>query len=619
MRWAGLAVLLVVLVLAPRWLGRDLTTALLFTFLLVVLACNYDLVGGYLGLYNLGQASFFGLGAYTTFLLLRVPGLSSLGSGGAALAVLAGGLVAAGSAALVAYPLLRLREASFAVGSFGLLLFLRVLVDNLPGVTGGSHGLYVAAGHYLFLGTAYGLLLALAAGSVALNWLVERSRMGLAMLAIRESEAAAAAVGINRFRVQQMAFVLGALPTGLAGGGVRTPYGLHRCFGGVGDRAQLAAGDRCDAGGNWFLVGSGGRLGDAAGHRRGSEELPTVARAFPCGVRPRADADRVADAPGHRSAPGAWARAGKGSRAGSPGGSGGGGFMKPPTFDYYDPATLEEALELMERYGSEAKVLAGGQSLMPLLNLRLARPSVLVDLNRIPGMDGVGREDGWLRVGALARQWDVEHAPEVVRHLPVLRETLRFVAHPQIRMRGTVGGSIAHADPAAELPAVLVCLDGEVVAYRRGGMRIIAARELFVTYLTTSLEPTEILTEVRWPILPAGTGCAFVELARRHGDYALVGVAALLRLAPDGSVVEGRIALAGCGPVPVRAREAEKTLLGARPSEELWEEVGRQAASAVDPPSDLHASSAYRRHVAAVLVARALQLACDRARGEEEG
>jgi len=114
--------------------------------------------------------------------------------------------------------------------------------------------------------------------------------------------------------------------------------------------------------------------------------------------------------------------------------------MKPPTFDYYDPATLEEALELMERYGSEAKVLAGGQSLMPLLNLRLARPSVLVDLNRIPGMDGVGREDGWLRVGALARQWDVEHAPEVVRHLPVLRETLRFVAHPQIRMRGTVGG-----------------------------------------------------------------------------------------------------------------------------------------------------------------------------------
>lgn len=160
--------------------------------------------------------------------------------------------------------------------------------------------------------------------------------------------------------------------------------------------------------------------------------------------------------------------------------------MKPPTFDYYDPATLEEALELMERYGSEAKVLAGGQSLMPLLNLRLARPSVLVDLNRIPGMDGVGREDGWLRVGALARQWDVEHAPEVVRHLPVLRETLRFVAHPQIRMRGTVGGSIAHADPAAELPAVLVCLDGEVVAYRRGGMRIIAARELFVTYLTTN-------------------------------------------------------------------------------------------------------------------------------------
>lgn len=287
--------------------------------------------------------------------------------------------------------------------------------------------------------------------------------------------------------------------------------------------------------------------------------------------------------------------------------------MKPPAFDYYDPETLEEALDLMDRYGPEAKVLAGGQSLVPLLNLRLARPVALVDLNRIPGMDAVRREDGWLRIGALARQWDVEHAPEVVRHLPILSEALRFVGHPQIRTRGTVGGSIAHADPAAELPALLLCLEGEVVARRRSGMRVIPAHEFFVTYLTTSLEPNEILTEVRWPIPPAGTGWAFVELARRHGDYALVGVATLLRLAADGSVVDARIALTGCGPVPVRVEEAERALRGARPSERLWEEAGQLAASPLEPPSDLHASGAYRKHVAAVLTARALSTAAERA------
>lgn len=224
MRRAGLVLLLVALALAPWGLTRDLTTALLFTFLLVVLASNYDLLGGYLGLYNLGQASFFGLGAYTTFLLLlRVPALPHLGAAAVPVAVLVGGLVAAASAALVAYPLLRLREASFAVGTFGLLLLLRLLVDNLPGLTGGSHGLYVPAQHYLSLQTAYGLLLVLAVGSVAMNWVVGRGRLGLAMLAIRESEAAAAAVGIDRFRVQQIAFVLGAFPTGLAGG----VFGLH--------------------------------------------------------------------------------------------------------------------------------------------------------------------------------------------------------------------------------------------------------------------------------------------------------------------------------------------------------------------------------------------------------
>lgn len=212
---------------APWVVTRDLVTALLLTFLLVILAANYDLLGGYLGLYNLGQASFFGLGAYVTFLLLlRVPALANLGSVGAALGVLVGGGVAAAAAALAAYPLMRLREASFSVGSFGLLLLLRLLVDNLPGLTGGSHGLYVPSRYYLSLEVAYGVLLALAGASVAVNWVIERGRLGLAMLAIRESEATAASVGIDRFRVQQVAYVLAAFPTGVAGGvfGLYTGY-----------------------------------------------------------------------------------------------------------------------------------------------------------------------------------------------------------------------------------------------------------------------------------------------------------------------------------------------------------------------------------------------------------
>lgn len=216
--------LVVALVGAPGVLGRDLLTALLFTFLLVTLASNYDLLGGFLGLYNLGQASFFGLGAYVTFLLLlRVPALMALGWSGVALAVAAGAVAAAVFAAVLAYPLLRLRGAYFAVGTFALLLLLRLLVDNLPGLTGGSHGLYVPAQVYLSLTTAYLLTLGLAAGSLALNRAVAASRLGMAMLAIRENEAAAAAAGVDRFRTQQMAFVLGAVPTAAAG----AVFGLH--------------------------------------------------------------------------------------------------------------------------------------------------------------------------------------------------------------------------------------------------------------------------------------------------------------------------------------------------------------------------------------------------------
>jgi branched-chain amino acid transport system permease protein len=200
-------------------LTRDLVTALLFTFLLITLACNYDLLGGFLGLYNLGQASFFGIGAYTTFmLLLRVPALGEAGPVGVVAAVLAGGLAAAAFAVVVAYPLLRLRDAYFAVATFSLLLLLRLLVDNFPEFTGGTHGLYIPAQHYLSLGAAYLLTLGLAVGSLALNHLLSSSRLGLAMTAIRESELAAEASGIDRFRTKQTGLALGAVPTALAGG-----------------------------------------------------------------------------------------------------------------------------------------------------------------------------------------------------------------------------------------------------------------------------------------------------------------------------------------------------------------------------------------------------------------
>jgi branched-chain amino acid transport system permease protein len=218
-RLAIFALALAALAAAPWLLTRDLVTALLFTLVLVVMASNYDLLGGYLGLHNLGQATFFGLGAYVAFLLLlRVPGFLEAGPAGSAAAVLLGGVAASAFAALAAYPLLRLRGAYFAVGTFAMLLMIRLLVDNLHPVTGGAHGLYIPAAHYLELRWAYLLLLALAAASLAVNQGVAGSRLGMAMTAIRESEAAAAAVGIHAFRVRQAALVLGAFPTGLAGG-----------------------------------------------------------------------------------------------------------------------------------------------------------------------------------------------------------------------------------------------------------------------------------------------------------------------------------------------------------------------------------------------------------------
>jgi CO/xanthine dehydrogenase FAD-binding subunit len=280
--------------------------------------------------------------------------------------------------------------------------------------------------------------------------------------------------------------------------------------------------------------------------------------------------------------------------------------VKPAVFEYFSPQTAEEAVALLGEYGDDAKVLAGGQSLVPLMNMRLARPAVVVDINRIESLAYIRDEDGGLRFGALTRQRAAERSPLVAARCPLLRDALRLVGHVQIRNRGTIGGSIAHADPAAELTAVLAALDGEVTARGPQGDRVISARELFVTYLTTSLEPRELLVEARFPAPPHGAGWSWMEVARRHGDFALAGVGTVLVLR-RGMIADARIGLIGVGPTPVRAAEAERGLIGQSPSEALWEAAAEAVRGAVSPDGDIHASAEYRRHVAGVLAQRALR------------
>jgi CO/xanthine dehydrogenase FAD-binding subunit len=282
--------------------------------------------------------------------------------------------------------------------------------------------------------------------------------------------------------------------------------------------------------------------------------------------------------------------------------------MKPPKFDYHAPATVEQALELLGRYGGDAKVLAGGQSLMPLLNFRLSRPAALVDLNRIPSLAYVREQDGQVRLGAMTRQRTIEFSPLVRERVPLLGEATRWVGHLPIRTRGTIGGSIAHADPAAEYPAVLTALEGEVVARGPKGERVVKAKDLFQTYLTTSLTPDEILVEVRMPAMPAGAGYALEEFARRHGDFAIVGIAAVV--VKDGArCALARLATAGAGPVPVRLRAAEEILERDGLSDAAIEAASRRASELVSPDSDIHASADYRRHLTGVLTKRALKRA----------
>jgi len=282
--------------------------------------------------------------------------------------------------------------------------------------------------------------------------------------------------------------------------------------------------------------------------------------------------------------------------------------VKPAKFDYHAPTSLDDAVALLQRYGGDAKILAGGQSLMPLLNFRLSRPAALVDLNRIASLAYIREENGQVRLGAMTRQRTIEFSPVVARRLPLLSEATKWVGHLPIRTRGTIGGSIAHADPSAEYPAVLTALEGEVVASGPKGERVVKAKDLFLTYLTTSLESDEVLSEIRLPVMPVDAGFALEEFARRHGDFAIVAIAAMV--VPDATrCKQARLATAGAGPVPVRLRAAEEILERDGVTDAAIDAAARRAAELVSPDSDIHASADYRRHLTMVLTRRALKRA----------
>lgn len=283
--------------------------------------------------------------------------------------------------------------------------------------------------------------------------------------------------------------------------------------------------------------------------------------------------------------------------------------MKPAIFGYLSPDTRAEAIAALARYAGDAKVLAGGQSLVPLLNFRLTSFRYLVDINRIGDLAYIRSDGDSLAIGALTRHHAVEFSADAARDCAILPEAMQFVGHPVIRERGTCGGSIAHADPSAELPAVLTALGGSVVLEGPSGARTVDAEDFFLGYLMTSQQPDELLVETRFPKLPAGTGVAFEELARRHGDFAIVGVACAAL--PDGSF---RLGICGASSVPFRPRDAEHAA-----AEGDLVLAGRLAAAQSDPEADLHATAEYRRAMVSTLTQRALRRAVERKEGSTRG
>ncbi len=291
--------------------------------------------------------------------------------------------------------------------------------------------------------------------------------------------------------------------------------------------------------------------------------------------------------------------------------------MKPAPVDYTAPDSLAEALALLAEHGFDGKLLAGGQSLVPLLNFRLAQPGVLIDLNRVRDLDYVRETaEGGVSIGAMTRQRTLETDPLLVERAPLMNQAAPLIAHPQIRNRGTVGGSLAHADPAAELPVVAVALEARFRLQSHAGERWVDARDFYVGLMTTELAAEEALVEVELPPLPPRTGCAFVELARRHGDYATSGVAAIVTLDEAGVCSAAKLVYLSAGDTPMTAAEAAQSLVGSELSSESIRAAAAYATTAeIEPTADIHASAEYKRHLAGVLTERALLAAKARALG----
>ena len=283
--------------------------------------------------------------------------------------------------------------------------------------------------------------------------------------------------------------------------------------------------------------------------------------------------------------------------------------MKPAPFEYVAAESLEEALAALQLNSPEGKILAGGQSLLPLLNLRLTKPKILIDLNGISGLEGIRENPAGLAIGAMTRQSKVEHSSLVRQSCPLLAEAIRYIGHVAIRHRGTIGGSLAHADPAAELPAVALAFDAKFVIAGTGGDRTVSAEEFFLDFLTTALAPNEILRQIVFPVLRPSSGYALEEVARRHGDFAIAGVVVIVDLDDAGKIAEARVALFGVAPTPVRARQAERALLGRELDDSGIADAAALLNEVLEPPADIRASNAYRKHVAAVLLSRALKRA----------
>jgi carbon-monoxide dehydrogenase medium subunit len=288
--------------------------------------------------------------------------------------------------------------------------------------------------------------------------------------------------------------------------------------------------------------------------------------------------------------------------------------MGPAVFDYVAATSVAEAVKFLADHRGEAKVVAGGHSLIPLMKLRLASPAYLVDIGRIPGLAGISESNGTVRIGALATHHDVEESPIIRERVPVLAEAAAQIGDLQVRNKGTIGGSLAHADPAADYPAALLALDAEISATGSKGQRTLKVSDLFINLLTTALNPDEIITEVRVPALTGRNGSSYQKFPHPASRYAVVGVAAIIELSTSGNVERAAIGVTGAGAIPVRASVAEAALTGKAIDDVALGQAGDRAAEAIkDPLSDLHASAEYRRHLVRELAIRAIRVAAQRA------